>query len=85
LALGAGLATASIAFAQSPRSPSDPGSPGATVTPQDKAARDMQKKRDGGNTSGSSSGRATTAPETNSTASPQPPRSDGGKPTDGYR
>jgi hypothetical protein len=81
LAMGAGLATA--AFAQAPRSPSDPASPGAVVTPQDRSTGDMQKRRDGGNTSGSSSGRSTTAPDTNNPASPQPPRSDGGKPATG--
>ena len=33
MAVAAGLTTASVAFAQAPRSPADPNSPGAVVTP----------------------------------------------------
>lgn len=56
-ALSAGLAAAPIVSAQTPRSPADPASPGAVVTPQHKAVPEMQKKNDGaGNTGGSSSG-----------------------------
>lgn len=84
-ALSAGLAATPIVSAQTPRSPADPASPGAVVTPQDKAAREMQKKNDGaGNTGGSSSGRQPTVRDGNP-ASPRPPSNDAAKPADGYR
>ena len=87
-AVAAGLTTASVVFAQAPRSPADPNSPGAVVTPysnkaykgrdpgtmdrSDTAARD--RAYGGGSGSAGSAGSSTESP-----TSPRPPRSDGGK------
>lgn len=87
MAVAAGLTTASVAFAQAPRSPADPNSPGAVVTPYSNKAykgrdpgtfdRSDTTARDrayGGSGSAGSGGSSTESP-----TSPRPPRSDGGK------